>query len=438
MTKRRAWGATIGGLALLLSAGLGGFLLPAKAQEGGGTGVGGYNALSIAAATRQIYTPQTNIIPAENLLDLSVPYALSNLTQGSARAVGSTAWPGDTFATACRAQAGVPCYPFYAEAFFPQGPADGAPEQTPPGSSMVAHAEELAALGKGEFTPQGASGFGVGASTATSTSNITGGAVTAESVSRVNDIILGGGAVHIESVLSITKATSDGTKADATGSTSVVGLTVAGIPVAINENGVSLAGQINTGNPLAPALDPVLAALTTAGITLKLAGPVKTVDGAHADVLAGGLIVSMDNAVALNNVPNEVRTQLPLDPTGKLTLVFGQASALADATPGFAEALQDETPAVPDITPEIPTDVSGNVSTLEAAPLPADTGAVAAPASAAVQPASVSLPSASSPIGLGLVILACVGAAAMAFGLRRLGTDVFQPVSVTACPLEKP
>jgi hypothetical protein len=435
MTKRRAWCAILGGLALLFSAGLGGFLLPAKAQS---SGVGGYSVKAIAAATRQIYTPQTNIIPSESLLDLSVPYALASLTQGSARAVGSSAWPGDTFATACRAQAGVPCYPFYAEAFFPQGPADGTPEQTPPGSSMAAHAEEFAALGKGEFTPAGASGNGVGASTATSTATLKDGAVIAESVSRVSDIILGGGAVHIESVLSTTKATSDGTKADATGSTSVVGLTVAGIPVAVNQDGISLAGQVNTGNPLAPAIDPVLTALQTAGITIKLAGPVKTIDGGHADVLAGGLIVSFDNAVALNNVPPEVRGQLPLDPTGKTTLVFGQASASAEATPGFDEALDGEAPSVPDITPDIPSGVLGNVTTLDAAPLPTDTGGAAPAPTQTAQPASVSLPAASSPVGLGLILMAIAGAGAMAFGLRKLGTDLFEPIPVTNCPQEKP
>ena len=157
MKRTHAWLALIAGLNLALAS-LAGFLVPAHAQTAPPTGVGGYTLSASAAPTRQIFRPENNIIPAENLLDLSMPYSTSQLTQGSSHAVGSTVWPGDTVATACRASDQVPCYPFFAESFFPQGPADGKSAQEIPGTTMTAHSEEQESIGKSEYTPQGGGG----------------------------------------------------------------------------------------------------------------------------------------------------------------------------------------------------------------------------------------------------------------------------------------
>ena len=437
MKRKLAWASA---LALVLAS-LGVMLTPATAQEETPpAGVGGYALTATAAATRQIFKPENNIIPTENLLDLSIPYSTASLTQGSGRAVGSTVWPGDTIATACRAQEGIPCYPFFAEAFYPQGPADAEPAQPIPGATMTGHAEEQEAVGKGEFTPQGGGGNSVGVMSSTSTSSIKTGTAVAESVSRVSDVILGAGAIRIESIVSTAKAVSDGEKADAVGSTAVIGLTIAGFPATVSQDGVSIAGQLNVPNPLGPAIDPINATLQTLGMSITLSKPIVTKEGGKAEVLAGGLIISVDNALVLANIPPEVKANFPIDPTGKTTLVFGQASATTDASPGFGDGLAptEDLPLIEDIPTEIPQDLSAGDS-LAVTTEPAPAGETAAPPASGpvVQAANRTLVDGKA-VGMGLVLLAIVGAVAAAVGLHRLGTGLFEPIAVTACPQEKP
>lgn len=438
MRRTLAWAAA---LALVLAS-LAGLLAPASAQEEAPTagGVGGYSLSATAASTRQIFRPENNIIPAETLIDLSIPYSTSSLTQGSGRAVGSTAWPGDTVATACRAEPSIPCFPFYAESFYPQGPADAKPAQEIPGSTMSAHSEEQESVGKGEFTPQGGGGNAVGAMSSMSTSSIKGGAATAESVSRVSDIVLGGGVIRIESVVSRAKAVSDGNAADAQGSTAITGFTIAGFPVSVTGEGVSIAGQVDVPLPLGQAIDPVNAALQTLGMQISLSKPIVTKEGGKAEVVAGGLLISVDNAIVLDNIPPEVKGNFPIDPTGKLTLAFGQASALSDASPGFGEnaPVEDAPAPVADFVDTGAGDLSAG-DTLAVTSEPAPAGETAAPSAppAVVQAASRRMVDGKA-VGMGLVLMALVGAVAVAVGLNRLGTGLFEPTAVTACPQEKP
>jgi hypothetical protein len=438
--KRSKFLGAVAGMTLVLGA----VLVPASAQEappaGDAGGVGGYALSASAAASRQIFHPENNIIPAENLLDLSIPYSTAQLTQGSSHAVGSTVWPGDTLATACRASDQVPCYPFYAESFFPQGPADGKAAQEIAGTTMAAHSEEKESVGKGEVTPVGASGEQIGTSTSSSTSSIKTGLAVAESVSRASDIILGAGAIRIESVVSQAKATSDGNKADAAGSTKVQGFTIAGFPVAVTTEGVSLAGQADVPNPLGqlgPAIDPVNAALAALGAKVTLSNPIVTKEGGKAEVVAGGLIISFDNAMYVGPIPPEVKANFPIDPQGKITLVLGQASASADASPGFGEDLPStDLEPVADITDTGSGDLSAGDSVAVSTDVAPSATAGSTDAGATVQAVRASAVSTTA-VGLGLVILALIGAILMALGLKRLGTDIFEPISVTACPQEK-
>ena len=422
---------------------LGSVLMPATAQEApppatDGGGVGGYSLSATAAASRQIFRPENNIIPAENLLDLSIPFSVAQLSQGSGRAVGSTVWPGDTLATACRAEPNIPCYPFYAESFYPQGPADAKAAQEIAGTTMSAHSEEKESIGKGEVTPVGASGEQIGASTSTSTTSIKPGAAVAESVSRASDIILGAGAIRIESVSSTAKATSDGNAADAVGSTVVQGFTIGGVPVSVTTEGVSAAGQV-VPSPLGQVIDPINAALETLGAKITLSKPIVTKEGGKAEVVAGGLIISFDNALVVGNIPPEVKANFPIDPQGKLTLVFGQAAALADASPGFADDLAlEDAPPVEAISDIPPSDLSAGDSVAVSTDVPASTPVASSPDTGATVQGTRASAVTTGAVGLGLVLLALAGAILGAAGLKRLGTGMFEPISVTACPQEKP
>ena len=157
-----------------------------------------------------------------------------------------------------------------------------------------------------------------------------------ESTSELSDIDLGGGAVHIDSIKSIAKAVSDGTKADATGGTTLSGVTIAGVPVFIDQDGPHVATVGAGGNPLNQVLDAgVRAALQQAGISLELPGPIKKVTGAEGNIVATGLIVSLDDSPLVKLIPPG--TGLPADPTGKTTLVLGQAAATAVAGGAFGD-----------------------------------------------------------------------------------------------------
>jgi hypothetical protein len=274
----------------------------------------------------------------------------------------------------------------------------------------------------------------MGTQSATATNKIEAKTLIAESASRVNDIILGGGAVRIGGVVSTAKATSDGNAATVSGGTVVVGAFVGGVPVTIGENGVSVAGQVDSG-PLAPVLDPITPVLQTLGISMRLTPPTKTVEGASGEISTGGLVVTIDNTPFLSNLPPEIKGQLPADPSGTLSLIFGQTSAKASATPGFGEALPLE-----DLVEDTPVDtgadtaVAGDVVSDTAAPI---SGQVSATESTPAQPASSgrTLPSGSA-VTVGLVLLALIGSTLVAYGLRKLGTGVFEPVATTNCPLE--
>lgn len=458
MRRSLAWAAA---LALVLAS-LAGLLAPASAQESAPpSGVGGYTLNASAAATRQIFKPDNNIVPTENLLDFSVPYAVSSLSQGSGYALGVIAWPGATFANACVAfpdgfpnkddpnfewyppdapRIPIPCYTYRAESFYPQGPADAKPPQEIPGTTSVSHADEKEATAKGEATLPGAPGASLGALSSASSTSVKTGKAVAEAVSRASDIVLADGVVRIQSVTSQARAVSDGATADAQGSTVVQGFTIADMAVSVTADGVSIAGQPPLANPLGPAIDPVNAALQTLGISVTLSKPTVTKDGAVAGVEVGGLRITFDNSALITSIPPELRSNFPIDPTGKTTLVFGAASASADASPGFADdfPLDETSEPIADFLEDVPADLSaGDSVAVTSEPAPAGETAAAPEPPAIVQAANRRMVDGKA-IGLGLVLMAMVGSVAAAVGLHRLGTGLFEPTAVTACPQEKP
>jgi hypothetical protein len=440
----------------LLLASAAGLLVPAHADQG----IGGYDLVASAAATRQIFRPENNIVPTENLLDLSAPYAVAGLTQGSAHALSSTLWPGDTFANACAAfpdgfpsktdpnfsfyppdapRAPIPCDTYRAETFFPQGPADAKPPFDVSGTTTTAHSDEKESTAKAEVTPQGGPGAQIGSLSSNATSSIKGGKAVSEAVSQVGNIVLGDGVVRIESVISKAKAVSDGTASDAQGSTVIQGFTIANTPVSVTQDGVSISGQ-PPANVLGQVIDPVNTALKALGMSISLSKPAVTKDGSKAQVSTGGLQITFDNAGLVTSIPADVRSNVPVDLTGKTTLVFGSASASTDASPGFGESLPPgDVPPVAEIASTDSAPLGPGDTAVTSTDVPASTGTIAAPAPtrATVQAARASVVNGQA-VGFGLILLAMVGAIAAAVGLHRLGTGLFEPIAVTNCPQEKP
>ena len=436
MTKRVI--ASIG--AVLLAAGLFGGVA-ARADDS--TNLSSFDLVTSAAALRWQVDLKASPIPAEHTVDLSMPLSRAELSAGPAgHALASTAWPGDTLAKACSAAPQVPCYTIDAETFSPQGPSDASNTQIA-GAEMTAHSKDLLSTAVARYTPQGGPGASFGPMSATSHSEAKTAQAITESTSVLSNIDLGGGVVHIDSITSTAKVVTDGTKATVTGGTIISGATVGGVPVTIDQDGVHVATVSGGGNPVNQVLDAgVAAALQTAGISLSLPGPIKKVADAEGDIVATGLIASLDDSPLVKLIPPG--TGLPADPTGKTTIVLGQAAATASAGGAFG----DLTSSVSDAG-----SAAGSGSGSGGGVLGATVGSLDTSGGSALSPSGGALPASTTPtaslngatpasavggtpVSIGLVIGVLLLAALGAVGLRRYATAVLEPAPMTTCPLE--
>jgi hypothetical protein len=393
---------------------------------------------SLAAALRWEVSAKASPVPAENTIDLSIPFSAGDLSTGpSGHALASTAWPGDTLAKACTADPQVPCYKIDAEAFSPQGPADASNNQIAQ-AVMTAHAAGLTATADAHFTPQGAPGFSVGPLSSTSSDTIVNNLAVSQSEATLSNLDIGGGAIHIGSIVSTAKATSDGTKGDASGGTTLTGATIGGVPVTIDQAGVHLTVK-DVPNPLNQVLNATVTnTLAQQGISLVLAGPVITKHDSLGDIVDGGLLITLNDSALVSLLPASVKSSIPVDPTGKTTIVLGEASAHADAGSSFDSggATSDGGSA----------DTGGAVlgATLGSAGVGGSALPSLAPAptsnpspSQSISPAPVAAAAVGgTPLPAWLVVLAILVALAAASGLRRFATAVHNPVAATTCPLE--
>ncbi|HZQ85755.1 MAG TPA: hypothetical protein VFA83_12995 [Acidimicrobiales bacterium] len=436
MTKRVI--ASIG--AVLLAAGMFGGVA-ARADDS--TNLSSFDLVTSAAALRWQVDLKASPVPAEHTVDLSMPLSRAELSAGPAgHALASTAWPGDTLAKACSAAPQVPCYTIDAETFSPQGPADASNTQIA-GAEMTAHSKDLLSTAVARYTPQGGPGVSFGPMSATSHSEAKTAQAITESTSVLSNVDLGGGVVHIDSITSTAKVVTDGTKATVTGGTILTGATVGGVPVTIDQDGVHVATVDGGGNPLNQVLDAgVAAALQTAGISLSLPGPIKKVADAEGDIVATGLIASLDDSPLVKLIP--AGTGLPADPTGKTTIVLGQAAATASAAGAFG----DLTSSVSDAG-----SAAGSDSGSGGGVLGATVGSLDTSGGSALSPSGGALPASTTPtanlngatrasavggtpVSIGLVIGVLLLAALGAVGLRRYATAVLEPAPVTTCALE--
>jgi hypothetical protein len=287
-----------GGL-LLMSSALP--LVSASAADAPGSGLGsfGLNAIGTGVQLR-VGEPSFcfTSVAAKNGCEGTIPEATSSLQSGpNGSALGSVTWPGDLGANAgslivtasngqAPSQLSMIDSPIRAERRTGQTP-DTMTTTTPPGTSMKAVAKSNStfadALVQSSDIPVG--GFGPAHTTART--EVTGPkAAVSEATSNVQDIDLGG-VVHIGSVQSRALATTNGTVATVKGSTKVSDATVGGIPVTIDENGVTVNGN---GAAVTTLTSQVNAALSQAGITLRVSEPQGKPDGASVSYTSGALV----------------------------------------------------------------------------------------------------------------------------------------------------
>jgi hypothetical protein len=286
-------------------------------------------------------------------------------------------------------------------------------------------------------------------SSGTSSSTTSGGVATASASATDSCISVLGGLITIGSVTSTATATSDGTTAKLTGSTTVDGASIAGEPVTIDASGIHAAGQGSPADPVLPILEQALSQL---GITMTVTNATDTSHGAGASRRLDGLRIAV-NLTTLDKeanaysslIPPSITAQLPLPVPNKQVLVWdiGTVDVQVAASPGFAGTSSAPTAAASSATDQAtvpaPTGASSTTATASSTigtggaggatgsggsgaggndSAAAGTGASGAHRAPASDAASA-VPLAFKGIGAGLVLLGLIAAAGLAFAALR-------------------
>jgi hypothetical protein len=233
----------------------------------------------------------------------------------------------------------------------------------------------------------------------------------AEAYSHADDISLAGGVVTIGSVTSTAKGTTDGVKASATGHTVVKDMKIAGVPVTVDEHGVTVNGNNTPLNKI--ATDTVNTAISQAGMTIAVSLPSGKPDRGNIVYNAGSLVFAWTT------------------PGGSFMAILGGATVNLAAVQGsgFSLNLGDTT----SVTPEQPAAfIPGRPGT----PGTAGTPGVAPQTSGAQPPAiapqtvtpvlaaqQLPLPKAPSPV---YAVLGLFGVGLLAVGMRQLPDRVLE------------
>lgn len=412
MNRRRV----AAGLVSVLSFTASGALL-ARADAAGepGSAFYGYTVLGEASGLQMVEDrPTANSHPEA---DAEVPLARVSLLSGPVGyALGSVAWPSALVANAgdllvfagngnVPEQLGPPLNePVRAETRT-GGPQDVSNEAYP-GVAMRARVTP-AQVAADAVLDGGAAGSatGFGRTETHSTAVLDVAAVTSTARASVKDVALADGAVTIRSVVSRATATSDGVTASAEGTTVVSGMSVGGVPVTVDANGVHVAGNgtpVDTGT-----VNSVLANL---GMHVVLSAPTVTRNGATVSYDSGSLVVSW------NPSPDESMTARlggarvtagasAADPAGVTspgTTVLPPATGSTGGAVGGAPVVPDQGLSVPPaqgqqpVTPVVldPAAVAGPKLLLGAEPVPREALALAVLGALALLVALLRFPSA--------------------------------------------
>jgi len=400
-------------------------LVPQAAAEEPGSGLASYNLAASAPglALEGLYRD----------VALTVPETTATLTTGGVGAgLAAIAWPGPVVGNAgttilvlqpsAPEQVRMLNDPVRAEAR--TGGTREATFDDVPGTVMTAKAEPddvLARSVTGATLPVG-DVAAVSSEGSVSLKGATTAVAAAET--RVEELSLAGGVVEVGAVVSTASATSDGVTAKAEGRTTVTGVTVAGVPVAVDQDGIHVAGQ-SAANPV--PVRTVSDAVKALGLTIVLTEPRQVKQGGSVRHVSGALVVLWSQGGQ------------------EYALTAGRASVVVEASRGGDEPALGEVPlpAVGGVPPATGTAVPGapvgtgttgvNPGGEPSSPLPlpaplADVITAAAPLAVALAggpPAALAL----------LLLVAAAGTAAL---LGRLPGLLLSAVPATACEEHRP
>jgi hypothetical protein len=233
-----------------------------------------------------------------------------------------------------------------------------------------------------------------------------------DATSTMHNVSLGAGVITIKSIVSVAHATTNGTTATGSASTTVQGMKLAGTPVVVDDKGIHVATQ-KQGMPSLAALDKAIA---KSGFQVFVAQPSRLLKGANVEVDAGNLVFQQNN-VQYTGQAND---------TGNL-IVVGGASIQASSNLGYQYNPPPlPVPSTPGAAAPPPSGPSGS------GPVTSGGGSVPPPAVAGApapaQPPLLAAQKSGLPGGIqaAWVVVALLGAGLLAAGLKRLPDRVLE------------
>jgi hypothetical protein len=394
----------------------------ALADDEAGSGLGSYNLAASAPVEQVRFTDGDKCGGAAGTTggcEGVVPETVSMLRNGPiAYALSSIAWPGvlaGNIGSIIIVAKGPPEAkalndPVRAEARNGTGP-DTVTNTQYPGMTMSATAKDDFVAATAEIAQSQQSQAGNFNNTTSHTQVSVTGPTTAiaEAYSHADDISLAGGLVTIGSVTSTAKGTTDGVRASATGHTVVKDMKIDGVPVTVDEHGVTVNGNNTPLNKI--ATDTVNTAISQAGMTIAVSLPSGKPDRGNIVYNAGSLVFAWTT------------------PGGSFMAILGGATVNLAAVQGsgFSLNLGD----TGSVTPEQPAAafIPGRPGTPGTPGTPPVTGSAQPPALApqTVTPVlaaqQLPLPKAPSPV---YAVLGLLGVGLLAVGMRQLPDRVLE------------
>ena len=400
------------------------------------------------------------------VIDLGMPEALTRFTSGPiGYGVASLAYPGGVIVNlpSLVEQSGggsdTPPYPIKQEAFYPTGPTEAVDEQ-PGGTAQRVVTGPLGVDAQATFPATDAPPIlSVGTVRTAARSAITEGQAVSRTRVVANDVVLLGGVLTIESVVTDLVAAHDGTAGSASGGTVANGVRFLGLAASLTEDGLVL----TEAPPATGALDPLQGALRDAlggagpqldevlgmaGVHVSVVEPAsETAEEGAASLTSSGVLVTFDYfgreqdelADLIAAIPPELRPNLgPLaNPIGFFTenhftaIGLAPAAVTAAASPPFPAF---EVPAV-DLPSTNPGDAGSGVEPLGDPGFSTPTPAIPAAGDRSDRPGLVAATPASvdGAIPALLVALVLLASPFLGIGGTRLADNVLAPGG-TRCP----
>lgn len=426
MKRRRALSVIAAGT-LALGGGVVGLVVDqASADSSLGSGFLSLGLFAEAGGERVVFTQAATGYP-DGFAEMDVPFAHAELNTASGHALSSAAWPGSAVGNigalivlsgGSERFAGIQD-PVRAEARSNTGPpsvTSDYPNASSPAITMSASATPTNVVADAQMV--GSKNVTVGDFGTTHVTGVTKmtGAATAEAESSTlnENLALGpGGLISIGSATSTAKVTTNGLTSLGSGGTTVSNMTVAGVPVTVDQDGVHAKGS---GASAAAGNAQINKALAQTQTKVFLTQPTKTTAPTGMTYDSGCLFMSFGD--------------------GKFYVLLGGARAIAGSslstayTPPPTAPLSG--PTAPPVTAAVPPNLGGSgAAPVGSAPLPST-----APSQPAPQPLlaahQVGLPGGA--LSPGWLVAALLGAGLIAFGLWRLPDRLLEQVTAP-CPL---